>query len=435
MGFGQGLSGLNAASQTLDVIGNNIANSGTAGFKGASAKFADIYASSSIGLGVQTTAISQNFKVGNLESTGNQYDIAIDGPTGFFRLVDTNGEILFSRNGQFLKDKDHYIVNAQGQQLTGYPPGLVGANPVPLQIPVGNVAPMATDKIQATLNLNGNQDPIPPTVDFNPERPDTFNTAVPATVYDSLGNSHQLTQYFVKRDPESIEAEVPNPDYDPQDPNSERVITVTMLVSVWEVQYALGETVLDAGGEPFKLYFDSAGRQVTTGVNPTTPTTANLLFSDPGRPGSPTEALTIAVDYAGSTQFGSPFTQNIIPNGYASGEFVSVAFAEDGTIVANFTNGQTSIVGTLVLANFNNIQGLTPKGGNAWAESPTSGPAILGQPGSNGMSVVMGQAVEMSNVDLSQELVNLIIAQRTYQANAQTISTQDQILQTLMQMR
>jgi len=401
MGFGQGLSGLNAASQTLDVIGNNIANSGTAGFKGASAKFADVYASSRIGLGVQTTAISQNFKVGNIETTGNQYDIAIDGATGFFRLVNTNGEIVYSRNGQFLKDKEHHIVNAQGQRLTGYPPGAVGADPVALQVPVGNVSPKPTDDINATLNLNANLSPISEA--FDPERPSTFNNAIPTTVFDSLGNAHQLTQYFVKQ-----EAAGAN--------------------SVWHVHYYLGDRAMEGG--PFELQFDTAGVLVSP-----TPPLNTVSIADPGGPNSPTAPLEIQFDYGGSTQFGSPFTQNIIPNGYASGEFVSVAFAEDGTIVANYTNGQTSVVGTLVLANFNNIEGLSPTGGNAWAESPTSGPPILGQPGSNGMSLVMGQAIEMSNVDLSQELVNLIIAQRTYQANAQTISTQDQILQTLMQMR
>src|SRR5690554_6934773 len=200
MGFGQGLSGLNAAAQTLDVIGNNIANSGTAGFKGATTKFADIYATSRVGLGVQTTAITQRFTVGNVETTGNQYDIAIDGSTGFFRLTDPSGEVIYSRNGQFHKNKNHFIVNAQGQQLTGYPAGAVGADPVPLTVPVGNVAPQATTQVDAVMNLNSQVVAIDPaTTPFDPDQPTSFNTAVPTTVYDSLGNSHQLTQYFVKR--------------------------------------------------------------------------------------------------------------------------------------------------------------------------------------------------------------------------------------------
>lgn len=412
MGFGQGLSGLNAASSTLDVIGNNIANSGTAGFKGAAAKFADIYAASAIGLGVQTSAIMQNFQVGNIETTGNQYDIAIDGPTGFFRLLDTSGEVVFSRNGQFLKDREHYVVNSQGQRLTGYPPGAVGADPVALTIPVGNVAPKATDDVNVVMNLNANVDLTTIVTPFDPDQPASFHTAVPTTVYDSLGNDHQLTQYFVKRPAEDIGG---------------------TTYSTWEVYYYLGDEPMTieglAEGEPHKLRFDSAGVMYQPDAS------LVVTFADPGGADSPADELVIDVDFTGTTQFGSPFTQNIVPNGYASGEFASVSFGDDGTIMAAYTNGQTQDIGIVVLANFNNIQGLTPAGGNAWRESPTSGPAILGQPGTNGMSRLLGQAIEQSNVDLSQELVNLIIAQRTYQANAQTISTQDQILQTLMQMR
>lgn len=406
MGFGQGLSGLRAASTTLDVIGNNIANSGTIGFKGASPRFADIYASSAVGLGVQTSAVMQNFQTGNIETTGNQYDIAVDGPSGFFRLLDTSNEVVYSRNGQFIKDNQHYVVNAQGQRLTGYPPGAVGADPVPLRIPVGNVAPMATDDMDVLMNLNANVNLDNLVTPFNPEQPLSFHTAVPSTVYDSLGNDHQLTQYFVKQ---------------PADND----------LSVWEVHYYLGDRPMEVDGGPgntHTLRFNANGVLVDG---------AQLVVSleNPGGAASPADTLTIEVDFTGTTQFGSPFTQNIIPNGYASGEFVSVSFGQDGTIMAAYTNGQTETIGTVVLANFNNIQGLIPVGGNGWRESPTSGPAILGQPGTNGMSRIMGQAVESSNVDLSQELVNMIIAQRTYQANAQTISTQDQILQTLLQMR
>ncbi len=404
MGFGQGLSGLNAAAQTLDVIGNNIANSGTAGFKGATTKFADIYATSRVGLGVQTTAITQRFTVGNVETTGNQYDIAIDGSTGFFRLTDPSGEVIYSRNGQFHKDKDHYIVNAQGQQLTGYPAGAVGADPVPLRVPVGNVAPEATTSINAVLNLNAQVTAIDPaTTPFDPEQPTSFHTAVPTTVFDSLGNSHQLTQYFVKRPP-----------------------AAGATTSTWEVHVYLDNTEMT--GSPANLQFTDAG--LLQPLN-----TSLALGPDVPANDAPTEPLEIEIDFTGSTQFGSPFTQNIVPDGYASGEFASVSFAEDGTIMASYTNGQTEDIGTVVLANFNNVQGLQPVGGNGWTQSPTSGPAILGAPGTNGMSRIMGQAIEQSNVDLSAELVNLIIAQRTYQANAQTISTQDQILQTLMQMR
>src|SRR6185312_4660339 len=149
---------------------------------------------------------------------------------------------------------------------------------------------------------------------------------------------------------------------------------------------------------------------------------------------SPAAPMAIKVAYDGSTQFGGSFSQNFIQDGYSTGEYASMSIGTDGSMVANYTNGVTKVVGTLALANFNNLQGLQPMGGNAWAETANSGQPILGIPGSNGLALIKGQAVEESNVDMSQELVNMIIAQRTYQANAQTIKTQDQVLQTLINM-
>src|SRR5690606_35590794 len=160
MGFGQGLSGLNAAAQELDVIGNNIANSGTVGFKSSSAAFADVYANSKVGLGTQVASIKQRFTVGTISATGNQFDMAIDGPKGMFRLQDPSGNILYSRNGQFYADKDNYIVNAQGHRLTGY--GVNGTDLVPIMVPVGNIAPRATDGLTTKTNLDANAPAIYP---------------------------------------------------------------------------------------------------------------------------------------------------------------------------------------------------------------------------------------------------------------------------------
>src|SRR5690606_34384416 len=211
MGSGQALSGLNAASQNLDVIGNNIANSSTAGFKAGTATFADVFASSRVGLGVQVSGINQRFTTGNLETTGNQYDLAIDGANGFFRLVTANGEVQFSRNGQFTKDKTNYIVNAQGLHLTGYPADIrnpdgslvsgVGQDPVALRVPQENIAPQATTKVEMVRNLDAGSPAINPvTTPFSPSSPTSFSNSIPMTVYDSLGNAHTLTQYFVKRE-------------------------------------------------------------------------------------------------------------------------------------------------------------------------------------------------------------------------------------------
>lgn len=435
MGFGQGLSGLNAAAQNLDVIGNNIANSSTAGFKSGTATFADVYASSRVGLGVQVSGINQRFTTGNIETTGNQYDMAIDGASGFFRLVTTNGEVQYSRNGQFIKDKDNYIVNAQGLRLTGYPADVknddgtvisgVGQDPVTLRVPQENIAPQATTTIEMVRNLDASMPTISKTANpFNPAVPASFTNSVPMTVYDSLGNAHALTQYFVKREPDTT---VPG-----QTGNS-----------VWDVYYTLGGKAMAPTTEVPNAPPATGSTWATTTTLVFTPdgrlapasAKATLQFAAPGGTGSPADPIEIALDYTGSTQFGSPFTQNFNQNGYSSGEFASISVGKDGRLQASYTNGKTQNIGTLVLANFNNTNGLQPIGGNSWAESPESGQAVLGQPGSNGLASIKGQAIESSNVDMSQELVNMIIAQRTYQANSQTIKTQDQIMQTLMQMR
>lgn len=401
MGFGQGLSGLNAASQDLDVIGNNIANSGTVGFKSGAATFADVFANSNVGLGVQVASVNQNFSAGTVTNTGNQFDMAIDGASGLFVVQDPSGNTFYSRNGQFHADKDNYIVNSQGQRLMGY--DTTGNNLAPVKVPVGNVAPTATSTASFTTNLDANAAVIDPAVTpFDITNSSSYTYQRSMTVYDSLGNAHQLTQYFAKRAPSGTN-------------------------SVWDVNYRLdGAAVGSPADGAQKLTFNSAGAIVTS------PPTATIAIAAPGGAGSPAAAMSVAMDYSGSTQFGSDFAANFHQNGYNSGEYASMSIAGDGSIVANYTNGETQTLGTLALANFNNLQGLKPVGGNAWAQTADSGQPILGRPGSNGLASVKGQAVEESNVDMSQELVKMIIAQRTYQANAQTIKTQDQVMQTLI---
>jgi len=402
MSFGQGLSGLNAAAQNLDVIGNNVANAGTIGFKTGSASFADVYANSRIGLGVQVSGINQRFTVGNVTGTGNMFDMAITGEKGFFRMTDLSGAVSYTRNGQFSVDKDNYLVNAQGNRLTGYPAGAVGTDPQPLTVPKGNIDPRATNAATTVANLPANAPVI--TQPFNPDDPKTYTNSQPISVYDSLGNAHELRQYFVKT-------------------------AGTGTESQWEVHYRLGGQPLDAPAGAVTLAFDTAGRLVTT------PATQDLVFNTPGGADSPAAPLTIALNYAGSTSFGGDFAMGFTQNGAATGEYAGMSVGADGTLQANYTNGETQVVGVVALASFNNVQGLQPIGGNAWTETAQSGQAMLGQPGSNGMAKLKGQAVEESNVDMSMELVNMIVAQRTYQANAQTIKTQDQVLQTLMTMR
>jgi len=495
MGFGQGLSGLNAAAQNLDIIGNNIANSGTVGYKSASATFADIYASTRTGLGVQVASVNQRFTIGTITGTGNQFDMAIDGAKGMFRVQDASGNVLYTRNGQFFADKENYIVNAQGQRLTGYAAG--GTQLAPVRVPVGNMAPSPTSTVSARTNFDANapvisqdgraeqsgmvalmdgaapagtyyyrvsqagvitwydaagvQDdtlrpaagtyqsagkdvvidasgqlesgefstsaPDTPYLEplgatpFDPANPDSYTHSLRIAVYDSLGNPHDLDQYFVKRE------------------------GTGGTESRWDVYYRLDGKPVNAaanGGppslNPVSMVFSSAGRMMSGA-------TVALAVDNPGGENAPADTLSLSVDYGGSTQFGGEFSSNFIQNGYPTGEYLGMEIAADGSIVANYSNWEKQVLGRLVLADFNNLQGLQPVGSNAWAETTASGQPMLGSPGQNGLAVIKGKAVEESNVDMSQELVNMIIAQRTYQANAQTIKTQDQVLQTLITMR
>lgn len=403
MGFGQGLSGLNAAAQSLDVIGNNIANAGTVGFKASSATFADVYANSRVGLGTQLASVNQRFSVGTISSTGNQFDMAIDGATGLFRVQDPSGAVLYTRNGQFLVNKDNYIVNAQGHRLTGYVEGSL--TPEPVRVPVGNIQPAATTDVRSTLNLDARAEPVDENIEFDPANTASYTHSFPITVYDSLGNAHQLTQYFIKRAGTAGES------------------------SNWDVYYRLDGEALSDDDQPTAMTFDAAGRLTEPAGR------VSLVVDEIGGSDSPAAPLSFGIDYANSTQFGGGFTYSFDQDGYETGEYASMAVASDGSILASYTNGQTRTMGTLVLANFANLQGLKPVGGNAWVETSESGQPVLGTPGANGMATIKGQAVEDSNVDMSQELVNMIVAQRTYQANAQTIQTQDQVLQTLINMR
>lgn len=470
MGFGQGLSGLNAASQNLDVIGNNIANSSTVGFKSASIAFADVYASSRVGLGVQVASVNQRFTTGNLSTTGNQFDMAIDGDKGLFRMLDPSGVVVYSRNGQFAPNRDLELVNAQGHRLTGYmanADGTISAELGPIKVPVGNIPPKATTDSTIKANFDSRSEVIagsgtgmvetgttPDTVikpAFDLSNPENYTHSLPMTVYDSLGNPHQLTQYFVKVaenangnsewevyykfDDKFLSAAAPGTDEGssgtPGVPG-----TPSSGAGTAGGAYTMGEDMLR-----HRLEFDPAGRLVGPFVdvdddgNMTRVLPYDLSVTAIGEDGSPATNLTITLDYNGSTQFGGDFSPSFAQNGYTTGEYASMSIASNGDIIANYTNDESKVMGQLVLADFNNLNGLQPIGGNAWIETGVSGAAILGTPGTNGLATLKGQAVEESNVDMSQELVNMIIAQRTYQANAQTIKTQDQILQTLITLR
>ncbi|MDQ5896183.1 MAG: flagellar hook protein FlgE [Pseudomonadota bacterium] len=422
MSFQQGLSGLNATSQSLEVIGNNIANAGTYGAKAARAEFADLYArslggSNSAGIGVQVASIAQQFSQGGIASTGNLMDVAINGD-GFFQLQDTSGQMLYSRNGQFKLDNEGYIVNGAGHRLLGYPVDSVG-NLVTqvrsqLQLPTVGIEPKATSEVTFEMNLDSRKTAIaavPPatTAVIDYDDPSTYNNATSVRVYDAKGQPVDVTLYFQKTATDSWNVYVTSPDSD-ADGNPELITQATVA-------------------------FDSNGLNPSVTVGGTAQPTPSLTLNVAGS--SSNDAISgIAVDLAALTQFGGNFgVTDVSQDGYAPGQLTQLTIEEDGIITARYSNSMTQTAGQIELANFRNTQGLKSMGGNVWASSYASGDPVAGVPGSATLGLLKSKSLEESNVDMTAELVNMITVQRLYQANAQTIKTQDSVLQTLVSLR
>ncbi|HBD9690701.1 TPA: flagellar hook protein FlgE [Shigella sonnei] len=386
---------------TLDVIGNNIANSATYGFKSGTASFADMFAGSKVGLGVKVAGITQDFTDGTTTNTGRGLDVAIS-QNGFFRLVDSNGSVFYSRNGQFKLDENRNLVNMQGLQLTGYPatgtPPTIqqGANPTNISIPNTLMAAKTTTTASMQINLNSS-DPLPTVTPFSASNADSYNKKGSVTVFDSQGNAHDMSVYFVKTGDNN-----------------------------WQV-YTQDSSDPTGTAEPaMKLVFNANGvltsnptENITTGaINGADPATFSLSFLNS------MQQNTGANNIVATTQ-----------NGYKPGDLVSYQINDDGTVVGNYSNEQTQLLGQIVLANFANNEGLASEGDNVWSATQSSGVALLGTAGTGNFGTLTNGALEASNVDLSKELVNMIVAQRNYQSNAQTIKTQDQILNTLVNLR
>lgn len=437
MSFSQGLSGLNSASKALDVTGNNIANSSTVGFKSASAHFADVFASSltgggasQAGIGVTLAAVQQQFTQGNITSTNNPLDIAINGG-GFFRM-DQAGSITFSRNGQFHLDKDGFVVNDQSMNLTGFQANATGqiipGSPAPLQISAAQLAPVATggsvggsfQGVQAVLNLDSRSTAkvwAAPAVG-NPS-PNAYNYSTALSVYDTLGNAHNLALYFTK-------PPLPAP------------------AGTWEVHMNIDGTAVANSSTTATLTFDSSG-QLTAGSPLSIPAFSAgppVVGIDLGAiataTGIPNNATIPAfdIDFTGTSQFGSAFASNRLEqDGYATGQMVGVSVGADGIVQGNYSNGQTRNQGQVVLAKFTNPNGLQSLGNNQWVNTSVSGTPLVDAPATSGLGALQAAAIEESNVDLTAELVLMITEQRNYQANAQTIKTMDQVMQTLVNLR
>lgn len=427
MSFQQGVSGLTASARNLEVIGNNVANASTIGAKMARAEFADVYAraisggDAAIGLGVSQTAVTQQFSQGSFKSTDGPLDMAING-TGFFQLKDLSGNNQYTRNGQFKVDREGFITNTQGARLLGYPANdqgvLVPGQSQPLVLPTAGIKPSMTKSVALELNLDARAtvkyDPaVTPQVDFNDAK--TYNNATSVNVFDSKGQEVSLTYYFQKS-----------------------------AADTWNVYAAANGAVVNPDGEGLPqpistITFPSNG---TAPINPDDNTLPleRIAFDVPATSnfqGAATEPIPgVALDLSTLTQYGAIFgVTNVTQDGFPPGQLNAIKIQPNGIVLATYSSGQSTPVGQVELATFRNVQGLQPLGGNVWGATFESGDAVPGTPGSGNLGILQSGVVEESNVDLTQELVAMMVAQRIYQANAQTIKTQDSVLQTLVNLR
>ena len=405
MPFRIALSGLNAAQSDLNVTANNVANTATTGFKASRAEFADLFAVSlqgvsanSSGNGVRVSNVAQQFAQGNIEFTASNLDLAISGQ-GLFVLSDS-GALAYSRAGAFEVDRDGYVVNAAQQRLQVYPPIAAGGFNTgglsDLRLQTTDAAPQATSNVEYVLNLPANATP-PPVAVFDPNDPNTFNHATSLTLFDSLGAAHTGTLYFTK----------------------------TVNPNEWNT----------------RLYIDGAAvgpAQILqySNVGTLTAPASGLVTFPPYTPATGAADINVTTNLGRSTQFGANFAVNsVTQNGFTTGRLIGIDINETGIVQARFTNGRSEPLGQIAIANFANVQGLQQLGNTQWAETFASGQALRGQAGNSGFGLVQSGALEASNVDITEELVKMITAQRAFQANAQMISTADAVTQTIINIR
>ncbi len=406
MPFRVALSGLNAASADLNVTANNIANVNTTGFKGSRAEFADLFpisafgvSSTATGAGVRLSRVAQQFTQGAVNFTQNSLDLAISGE-GFFTLSD-GGATVYSRAGAFGTDRDGYVVNASGQRLQVYPPVSGGsafdtARLSDLQLSTADNPPAATTQVNTAINLPANASP-PANGTFDATDPTSYNHTTSVTVYDSLGAAHTASLYYIKT----------------ANPNE------------WEMRVQVDGT--DVGGANTLTYSDS-------GVL-LTPASGDLTLPA-YTPTTGAADINLTLSLGDSTQFGDNFgVSSLTQDGYTTGRLTGVEITQEGVVQARYTNGQATPLGQLAMATFPNPQGLQQLGDTSWGESYAAGQVIRGTAGSTNFGLIQSGALEASNVDLTEQLVNMITAQRNFQANSQMISTADQITQTVINIR
>ena len=403
MSFRVAISGLKAASGDLATIANNVANATTNGFKRSRAEFSDVFAvsdlgssSSTPGSGVRLSSISQQFSQGNITFTDNNLDLAISG-RGFF-IVDDGGTQVYTRAGSFGVDRNGFLSNSQGKQLIAFSAdasGNVTGAASALQINTASIPPQATADMTLSLNLDASESQ--PAIAFDPNNPSSFNHSTSTTIFDSLGNSHLASFYYVK----------------------------TAVDNQWE-SYTTVDGVTVSG--PDNIQFSSAGVLTVPATG-----TVNVAAFTPAGGGA---AMNLALNYSDTTQFGSPFAVNAISqDGFATGRLSGLDIDAEGIIFARFTNGQSRVEGQLALADFPNPQGLSPLSETSWGETFSSGSVVVGSPGTSSLGLIQAGALEDSNVEISEELVDMIIAQRSFQAAAEVISTNDAVTQSIINLR
>lgn len=395
MSFSIATTGLNAITQQLSAISNNIANSGTVGFKSGRAEFSALYAQSQP-LGVGVSGVTQSItRGGNITASASALDLAISG-NGFFVVRDSAGTEAYTRAGYFGTDSNGNLINNLGMNLQGYPVDANGVlqvgNVGNLSISSGAIPAKATGSLDFTANLDANAE-VPKTTTFDPKDSTSYNNTYTTQVYDSLGREHTLSQYFVKTGE-----------------------------NTWTSYYYMDDVAMTS---PASQEITFNGQGVLSKPNGS----IDLNLDIPGA-----QPLKIEMSYAGTSQYGSDFsvTKNQ-GDGYASGEKTGQQIDEEGFVYATFSNGERMLQGQLVLANFANPNGLASQDGTTWAQTSASGTPLTGAPGSGLLGSIKSGALEESNVDLTSELVGLMTAQRNYQANTKVISTNDSMMSALFQ--
>jgi flagellar hook protein FlgE len=393
------LTGLNAANEDLSVTSNNLANVATVGFKGSRTEFADLFASTqqgaiATGNGVDVAEVAQQFTQGNIETTGNTLDMAVSG-NGYF-IVSNNGALNYTRDGEFQLNSDGQVVTASGQLLQGYPPLANGTFNTgglgDITLTTNESQPKATSTAQITANLPADATP-PADAPFNATDPNSYNNTTSLTVYDSLGAAHTASLYFINTAP-----------------------------NAWEAQLTVDGTAV---GAPQPLTYSQTGQLLTP---------ANGQVAFPAyTPATGALPMNMTFNFSNTTQYGGNFGVTAVQqNGYTTGQLTGINISQTGVVQAQFTNGNSVNLGQVALATFANSQGLQQLGNASWSATNASGAAVNGIAGNSGFGNIQSGSLEESNVDTTSALVDMITAQRDFQANAQMIQTQDQITQTVI---